>query len=55
MAMNCKKCNSELRPAFRFCPICGGEIVKSENEVPYDKDDYPEGFNPELYELEKPR
>lgn len=55
--MSCTKCQSELRPDFNFCPMCGEQIF-SEVVLPapsYDQNDYPEGFDPELYEIERPR
>ena len=53
--MNCIACNYELRPTFRYCPMCGKEIENPVIEPSYDKDDYPDGFNPEIYNIEEPR
>jgi predicted amidophosphoribosyltransferase len=53
--MKCINCQSEIKPDFRFCPICGIEIVhlSTQTEEIYfeDRGNYPDGFDPELYNL----
>jgi hypothetical protein len=55
--MECVKCQSEIRPDFNFCPMCGQQIYSEVilPYVPYDKNDYPDGLDPKLYEIERPR
>ena len=52
--MKCTVCNTEIKLDYRFCPMCGKEVVR-ENvpmvEITDDRDNYPDGFNPELYNL----
>ncbi|NJO88231.1 MAG: hypothetical protein HC831_04095 [Chloroflexia bacterium] len=44
-------------PDYKFCPMCGEKIIRESvlSDPTYDRDYYPDGFNPELYGIEEPR
>jgi predicted amidophosphoribosyltransferase len=58
--MNCTQCKRELQTNWNYCPDCG-EAVKQVSKIPTsqdeiiwmekDLDDYPMGFDPDLYDL----
>jgi predicted amidophosphoribosyltransferase len=58
--MNCTQCQRKLQPNWNYCPDCGeaakqiGESSPSQDETIWtekDLDDYPMGFDPDLYDL----
>lgn len=53
--MKCINCQSEIKPDYRFCPICGIEIVHLNNQIEevysQDRGNYPDDFDPDLYKL----
>lgn len=53
--METTTCEHEIEAGWKFCPYCGEEIVNQRGNPNYDPGDYPDGFNPQLYDLEEPR
>ena len=53
--MKCINCQSEIKPDYRFCPICGIEITHFDTQKDEifieDRGNYPDDFDPELYKL----
>ena len=33
--MKCNKCNNDIDKHFKFCPNCGNEIIKKEDDFIY--------------------
>ena len=33
--MKCNKCNSDIDKYSKFCPNCGNEIIKKEDDIMY--------------------
>ena len=55
---NCTECKTKIKEGFICCPICGKSVAEMEKEeeietsqMEEDRNDYPDGFNPELYDM----
>ena len=53
--MEAINCNHEIKPGYRFCPLCGISIdnIKVNIESGYVEDvgDYIDGFDPKLFDM----